>query len=49
MLATKTPTWFQQRSVEWDLSALLESKLLPRHDAAALAVLREMRSAGLVV
>ncbi|HME69357.1 MAG TPA: aminoglycoside phosphotransferase family protein [Myxococcota bacterium] len=55
LLFTKDgPLWLDFESacrgpIEWDLSAFSESGLLPRHDAAALTVLRQVRSACVVV
>jgi Phosphotransferase enzyme family len=55
LLFTKDgPLWLDFESacrgpIEWDLSALPGSELFPRHDAGALAVLRGIRSACVVV
>lgn len=55
LLFTKEkPLWLDFESacrgpIEWDLSALPGSARLPRHDTAALAFLRQVRSACVVV
>lgn len=54
LFTTDGPLWLDFESacrgpVEWDLSALPGSELLPQHDAAALALLRQVRSTCVVV